>query len=77
MSDKINIMVIGSGNDSAKVIKALEKIHGKNVYDVTLSNNEDIEPAQQKALDYVKPKQNNQWRGGSRGKGGKTKWPRR
>ncbi len=30
-----------------------------------------------KVFNYAKPKQENKWRGGSRGKGGKTKWPRR
>ena len=31
-----------------------------------------------KAYDYIEDEQvKNKWRGGSRGKGGKTKWPRR
>lgn len=59
---------------------------GRDVKVSWVSNEGDIELIQCEPLtegqmprvfNYSKPKQENKWRGGSRGKGGKTKWPRR
>lgn len=81
---------MGSESDRLEVVEALRKISNKEsveVIDVSdIENDDDLglvqfdpltEAQMPKVFDYVKPKQENKWRGGSRGKGGKTKWPRR
>lgn len=86
----MNIIVIGSESDRLEVVSALRKISNNGsveIIDVSdIENEDDLELVQfdplteaqiPKVFDYVKPKQINQWRGGSIGKGGKTKWPRR
>ena len=76
----MNIKIGIFGGDSelrGDLIKALCKIHGNIDEDKTQS--EPLMPWQIPDLNcgYEKQKQDNGWRGGSRGKGGKTKWPRR
>ena len=59
---------------------------GSDVKVSWVSNDGDIELTQYepltegqipKVFNYAKPKKENKWRGGSLGKGGKTKWQRR
>ena len=53
--------------------KLQKKIFVSAALSLTLRNSNCI-----KACDYIEDEQvKNKWRGGSRGKGGKTKWPRR
>lgn len=81
---------MGSESDRLEVVEALRKISNKESVEVidykAIENSGDIELVQfdplteaqmPKVFNYAKPKQENKWRGGSRGKGGKTKWPRR
>lgn len=71
------ILVIGGSDCSKALISALIKHYGDGVVDSV--QNEPLTKAQM-PTDYWgigRPRPNNQWRGGSRGKGGKTKWPRR
>lgn len=86
----MKVIVIGGAADSLEVVRALRKISNKGGVEIVdyseIENNGDLELAQSepltevqmlKVFNYLKPKPNNQWRGGSRGKGVKTKWPRR
>lgn len=86
----MNVLVMGSGIDRLEVIRALREISSEDNVEFVdakdIENNGDIELVQfdsvtdleiPKGFNYTRPKQNDQWRGGSRGKGGKTKWPRR
>ena len=72
-----NILVIGDSDLSKALIEALKKNYAGEV--INSSRNEPTTKAQtpEQYWGMGKPKPDNQWRGGSRGKGGKTKWIRR
>ena len=71
------ILVIGSSECSNALIAALINHYGDGAIDST--QNEPLTKAQMpdQYWGMGRPRPDNNWRGGSKGKGGKTKWPRR
>lgn len=86
----MKVIVMGGAIDRLEVIGALRKVSNSERLEIIdaseIENNGNLELVQIEQykevqmpndFNFSKPKQSNQWRGGSRGKGGKTKWPRR
>lgn len=78
----IKIGIIGGDQKSRReVMVALSKIHGGEIIASGewegLQQGEPLIAEQMPKFKVIKPKGDDSWRGGSRGKGGKTKWPRR
>lgn len=86
----MKVIVMGGGIDRAEVVRALRNVSNSERLEIIdaseIENKDNLELVQleqfkelqiEDAFNFSKPKQSNQWRGGSRGKGGKTKWPRR
>jgi hypothetical protein len=79
MSD-IKIGIIGGDqSDRDSLLEALAEIYSVTEVDFDIVQGEPLTTGQMPKRKWGegKPKRSNEWRGGSRGKGGKTRWPRR